>query len=87
MTNLSIRYRIIRWAIFRLEILLHQTPESCALSEVMANIEEGKGCFDAHRVVVSNLFGEYSQELRNVNQLIRLREFKIKIKNRRKSGL
>lgn len=86
MNNLSIRYRIIRWAIFRLEMILYQTPESCSLSEVMANIEDGKGCFDAHRVVVSNLFGEYSQELRNVNQLIRLCEFKIKIKNQ-KSGL
>lgn len=71
---------------FRLEILLHQTPEDRALSEIMANIEDGKGCFDAHRVVVGNLFGEYSQELRTVNQLIRLREFKIKMKNQ-KSGL
>ena len=86
MTNLSIRYRIIRWAIDRLNILLDETPEACMLSEVRGNIEDGKGCFDAHRVVVSNLFGEYSQELRNVNQLIRLREFKIKMKNQ-KSGL
>jgi hypothetical protein len=83
MSNLSIQYRIIRWAIFRLEILLHHTPEDRALVEVRANIQDRKGCVDAHRAVVSNLFGEYSQELRDINTLIRLQEFK----NKRNIGL